>query len=190
MKIEAAYVSKGNTLYTKDGAFVPLNNLITVDVSDILRAEDALPSLQSDVPLLLSLSYHKIEADKESYNEAFLAAFRDYLKLIEQRSIYVVIAPRFENNIIDASVVEKFIAAIKHTARRIKDCKSVIGFAIPKPLMTGTINSATDCVRSYYVQYIEELLQKHEHYLFFAAKNDIEASDCIYCLKEKGVILY
>ena len=108
--------------------------------------------------MVKSLNWSDVESDPknapEAYNEEFLAHLRDELKSLEAKSEFVFIEPRLD---VDCGA-EQFTAAMKHTARRIKDCVSVIGFSIPEE-----IAETADFYR-------EELSAKHAHYCFFCKK--------------------
>ena len=77
-----------------------------------------------------AVKWSEVEGNPEEYNEEFLAKLRDELKLLEEKNEFVFIEAVFDK---DADY-EQFTAAMKHTARRIKDCVSVIGFSIPNEL--------------------------------------------------------
>ena len=101
------------------------------------------------------VKWSDVENGVEEYNEDFLAKLRDDLKVLEEKNQFVFIEPSFDKN----AGYEQFTAAMKHTARRIKDCVSVIGFAIPAEVLE---NKAF---------YIEELSAKHQQYCFFCKQN-------------------
>ncbi|MBR1722471.1 MAG: 23S rRNA (adenine(2030)-N(6))-methyltransferase RlmJ [Treponema sp.] len=109
------------------------------------------------------VKWSEVEAGAEEYNEDYLAKLREDLKSKEEKKEFVFIEPVFDK---DAGF-EQFTAAMKHTARRIKDCVSVIGFAIP------------DAVVAQKDYYIEELSAKHGHYCFFC-KQKLESSMVLY----------
>lgn len=100
-----------------------------------------------------ALKWSEVEAGPEEYDEAFLASFRDELKSLEEKSSFVFIEPQIDKD----APIDQFIAAMKHTARRIKDCTSVVGFAIPVQM-----------TRDEAAAYIEELSQKHAQYVYFS----------------------
>lgn len=100
----------------------------------------------------IQVKWSDVEPVSGEYNEAYLASLRDTLKLYEENKTFVFIEPLFDIH----APAEHFVAAMKHTARRIKDCVSVIGFAIPKE-----IESQRDF-------YMAELLSKHKQYCFFS----------------------
>ena len=107
------------------------------------------------------LKWSEVEAAAEEYDEAFLASLRDELKSLEETSSFVFIEPQIDKD----APIDQFIAAMKHTARRIKDCTSVAGFAIPVQM-----------TRDEAAAYIEELSQKHAHYVYFS-KDGLLAGD-------------
>ena len=139
MKLERLFEVKNSKLYTVSGESVSTDG-------------KAFPVKWSDV-----------EGGPEEYNEDFLAKLRDDLKTLEEKNSFVFIEPVFDKN----ADYEQFTAAMKHTARRIKDCISVIGFAIPVEILAN---------RAYY---IEELSAKHQQYCFFCKES-----------AETGVVLY
>ena len=112
-----------------------------------------------------AVKWSEVEGNPEEYNEEFLAKLRDELKLLEEKNEFVFIEAVFDK---DADY-EQFTAAMKHTARRIKDCVSVIGFSIPNELFDDEKKSF----------YIEELSAKHKQYCFFA-KSNIGAEIAVY----------
>ena len=101
------------------------------------------------------VKWSDVEGNPEEYNEDFLAKLRDELKAMEEKGQFVFIEPLFDKE----GGAEQFTAAMKHTARRIKDCVSVIGFAIPEEIFEE---------RAFY---IEELSAKHAQYCFFCKKS-------------------
>lgn len=103
-----------------------------------------------------SVKWNEVEGAPEEYNEEFLAQLRDELKSLEEKKEFVFIEPVFDKTGLNENSIEQFTAAMKHTARRIKDCISVIGFAIP-----AEVETKKDF-------YIAELSQKHQQYCFFS----------------------
>ncbi|MBR4600612.1 MAG: hypothetical protein IKO39_11270 [Treponema sp.] len=101
------------------------------------------------------VKWSDVEGNPEEYNEDFLAKLRDDLKALEDKKEFVFIEPVFDKN----AGAEQFTAAMKHCARRIKDCVSVIGFAIPAEILASK------------AFYIEELSAKHAQYCFFCKED-------------------
>lgn len=136
MKLERLFEVKGSQLYKISGEKFAITeeNIRTVRWSDV-------------------------EGEAEVYNEEYLAQLRDELKALEEKNHFVIIEPVFDKN----CPAEQFTAAMKHTARRIKDCVSVIGFALP-----SEIEAEKDF-------YIEELSAKHAQYCFFSKNLQLES---------------
>ena len=139
MKLERLFEVKDQKLYTLSGDAVSLEG-------------KAFPVKWSDV-----------EAGAEEYNEDFLAKLRDELKSLEEKGEFVFIEPVFDKH----ADYEQFTAAMKHCARRVKDCVSVIGFAIPSEIFEQ---------RAFYMK---ELSAKHAQYCFFCKKS-AETSVALY----------
>jgi len=110
MKLERFFEVKNGRLFTMDGTETPVS-------SDMVK----------------SVKWSDVEPEPEAYNESYLADLRTALKNLEEEKKFVVIEPVVDKNYSD----EAFIAAMSHTARRIKDCVSVIGFAIPEKFATS-----------------------------------------------------
>ena len=103
-----------------------------------------------------------VEPQPEAYDEAFLAALRDRLKAAEAVGKYAFIEPVYDRA--DGSV-EQFTAAMKHCARRIKDCASVAGFALPAELLQGGFGPDSAAA-----SYMAALSEKHAQYVYFCAR--------------------
>lgn len=104
-----------------------------------------------------AVKWSDVESDVEVYNEDFLAKLRDDLKEKEEKGEFVMIQPVVDKELTSDNS-EIFTAAMKHCARRIKDCVSVMGFCVPQEL-----KSLGDDKVDFYK---EELLAKHKHYVF------------------------
>ena len=71
---------------------------------------------------------------------------------------------------------EHYIAAMKHTARRVKDCKTVVGFGIMAEGQVGDtealehfpLSFEKDCLKPFQKNFIAAFHKKHSHYLFLA----------------------
>ena len=81
----------------------------------------------------------------------YLAALRVFLKSIEAYGAYAIVVP------ISDCGAERLTQAMCHTARRIKDCASVIGFALPDALTESEAAAFTDAMSA-----------KHAHYVYFS----------------------
>lgn len=112
-----------------------------------------------------TVRWSDVEGAEGEYSEEFLAKLRDELKTMENSGKFVFIEPVSDRD----APFGQFVAAMKHCARRIKDCKSVAGFAIPE-----IADSEEKC--SFFV---EEISAKHAHYCFFS-KNRVSAEIALY----------
>ena len=159
MKLEKQFVSKDNSLYTLDGSECSMQNIPVLNASSCADVENAgnVSSFSC-----IELPWTLVGCDEDSYNEEFLAGFRDFLKVLEERRLYVFIIPSADRMPSSQEEKDAFVASMKHCARRIKDCASVVGFAVP---------SADIGINSSF--FIEELSQKHGHYVFFSKEDSI-----------------
>lgn len=152
MKLEPLFTSKDNSLFAIDGTAVSTENCTPLNAKD-LTASSQLPA-DNKSPLLVSISWEEIGLDETSYNEELLANLRDYLKVLDEENRFAIIVPEAGKSGLTAAQKDDFTASCKHCARRIKDCKSVIGFAIPEETDAAT--------------FMKELSQKHAHYIYFS----------------------
>ncbi|MBR4385135.1 MAG: hypothetical protein IKP51_01295 [Treponema sp.] len=152
MKLEPLFTSKDNSLFAIDGTAVSTENCSLLGAKD-LTASSQLPA-DNKCPLLVNISWEEIGLDETSYNEELLANLRDFLKVLDEQNRFAIIVPEAGNSGLTDAQKENFTASCKHCARRIKDCKSVIGFAIPEEADAAT--------------FMEELSQKHAHYIYFS----------------------
>ena len=134
MKLEKLFEVKNRALYTADGKAVTTDGMAK------------------------SVAWSQVEPEPEVYDEAFLAALREELKVLEGQGKFVYIDAVFDRTG-DAAA---FTAAMKHCARRIKDCVSVAGFSIPEVLAKDGFSQGSAAE-----EFIAELSQKHGHYVFF-----------------------
>mgnify|MGYP002868692298 CR=1 FL=1 len=104
------------------------------------------------------VTWSQVEPNADEYDEAFLAALRDELKNLEAQKKFVYIDAVFDKD----GTPEQFTTAMKHCARRIKDCVSVAGFSVPERLAQDGFAEG-----SVAKEYMLELLEKHAQYVFF-----------------------
>ncbi len=162
MKIQAHFTSKDNKLFFLDGRECSsLSNSIKMSAADCNQSV----LIEENSFFIINLSWQLIGKSEDSYDEAFLAGLRDFLKKMDSLSSFAVIDVVSDSALTEESQKDDFIASIKHCARRIKDCSSVIGFVIPKEVERETFCSA--------------LLEKHSHYIFFSSDNDVLQNDKI-----------
>lgn len=154
MKLEPIFCTKENKLYK-------ISNNALVDASTLAQK---------------SVAWSTVETEDECYNEAYLAALRDELKVFDNENDtfdddskkYVIIEPVVDKELSTLEQKELFINAFNHTARRIKDCTCIVGILLPSQLLLDS--QATN-------DFIEKLLVKHAQYNFFAKKEECENSE-------------
>lgn len=117
--------------------------------------------------------WSEVELSEGNYNEELLAKFRDYLKKFEETSSYAFIVPQAEKSFSDAEQADSFIKAMVHLARRVKDCTSLLGFAIAAELFEKDAGKVLD-ENSWSQWFINEMNVKHGHYVYFAGKSNIK----------------
>ncbi len=153
MKLDAQFTAKNNALFFLDGSPLSLDSCPCIDA--LSCTGDALP--QGDAPLcIVRLPWAQVGMDEESYNEEFLAQLRDWLKMLENKKQYALMLPVSDAAVSDAQK-DDFCASMNHAARRIKDCTSVVGFAIPQGFSTSDAES-----------FMALLAKKHGHYVYFS----------------------
>lgn len=164
MKFDARFGSKHGKLYTlKTGAEADTNALIPFDSSvlsgaspESAEAEARRFSHDADKIIAVYVPYRAVEISENAYDEMYLAALRVFLKGIEESGIYAVVVPISDGECGAGQLTQ----AMCHTARRIKDCVSVIGFAIPDTL-----------TESEAAAFIDAMSAKHTHYVYFSNRH-------------------
>ena len=82
---------------------------------------------------------------------------RDQLKTLEEKNEFVFLEPVYDKK----ATPGQFNNAMKHTARRVKDCKSVIGMAL-----VSEVADDADVLSDF----LEKISEKHPQYVYFAKK--------------------
>lgn len=152
-----------------DGSPVSAENLNIVQ-ADELETQD-VPS--AEVLTALVCPWKKIEIEEGCYNEELLAKIRDFLKKLEASGSFAFVVPQAQKSFSGADEADSFIKAMVHTARRIKDCTSVLGFAVAAELMEKDAGKKLD-ENSWTQWFINEMNVKHGHYVYFAGKSNIK----------------
>lgn len=162
MAQEALFTWNGKSIINQNGQEHSFT--ITTDIAEAVEKNYDL--------VIYNVSWNKVEIAEDGYNEEFLASLRDIFKDAEEKGIYILVNSCFDEPTWSAegsfSSVDKafhFIEAMKHTARRVKDCSSVIGFALSPEAQKNLDKFCQD--------FYEALVKKHKHYLFFV--NDAES---------------
>ena len=157
MKLEAQFKSADNRLYFLDGREAVLDSQKKCSPGNAVYEKDSV--------VFVDMPWEKVGMDEESYNEEFLAQMRDFLKKMEDDSAFAVIVPCAEKIPGTSAEKEDFVASMKHSARRIKDAKSVVGYAIPAYIDAQA--------------FIEEFRPKHAHYIYFSGEDSVLADSSI-----------
>ena len=157
MKLEAQFTSRNNSLFFLDGSPVSLSSCPSVSADEcsgsVMPQGDALVCT-------VTVPWSLVGMDEESYNEEFLASLRDWLKTMDDAKQYVILVPLADADLSSVEQKEALTASVKHLARRVKDCTSVVGLAVPEEF------TQSDCEF-----FMEEISKKHAQYVYFS-KND------------------
>ena len=152
-----------------DGSVLSTENLNIVQVDGVESA--SVPAAGFVTAVVCPWS--KIEIEDGNYNEEILAKLRDFLKKLEEAGLFAFVVPMTQKSFADADEADSFIKAMVHTARRIKDCTSVLGFAVAAELMEKDAGKKLD-ENSWSQWFINEMNVKHSHYVYFAGKSNIK----------------
>ena len=166
MKLDARFESKNGKLYAlktgaeaDTGALIPFDSSVLADASSVsAEAEAKRFSHDADKIIAVYVPYRAVEISENTYDEMYLAALRVFLKGIEESGIYAVVVP------ISDCGAGQLTQAMCHTARRIKDCASVIGFALPDTL-----------TESEAAAFIDAMSAKHTHYVYFSNRHTLSS---------------
>ena len=186
MKFDPLVKSNKNELYLiSNGSKISLEkiNFVNADSSETLFEQ------KDDVVTAVLADWQAVEIQQGVYNEELLASLRESLKKLEENKKFAFIIPTSRKELADADLASDFIAAMVHLARRIKDCASVIGFAVPAQSIKK--DSSIGFTENSWTQwFINEMSVKHSHYVYFAEKRTVkDANLCESCLKT-GLVLY
>lgn len=160
MKIQAQFSPRESKLFFKDnGQIVSTEQLILLNAHEIPLDATALEkfacSFNGAHIVVVRVLWSSVELSEGGYDESFLAALRTFLKCRELHNLYEIIVPECGSNVMQSeeSAVQ-FTAAMCHTARRIKDCASVIGFALPKEFSEQQAAHFIDAMSAKHAQYV------------------------------------
>ncbi len=159
MKQEAVFNTDGKTIFDSENNPI---KFISANIESRTISDASLKKLEEENVNLLHWKVLWSDVEKtgeEEYDENFLASFREELKNIEEKNIWIIINWDFAKPTWGGDELINGIEAAKHTARRIKDCKNVIGFEI-----AGDVSAQIQTALA------ETLTPKHKHYMYFAQK--------------------
>lgn len=153
MKLEPLFYVKENKLYR-------ISDNTLIEPSSLKKIE---------------IKWTTIEIEDESYNEEYLAQLRDELKTYDESNKFVILVPIIDKKLETPEQFELFNNAYNHTARRIKDCISVVGFELPSELTSKGFDENTPAQ-----EFINLLSIKHAQYLYFTMLKSAPSNVIIY----------
>ena len=160
MKLSPLFNVKNNQLYKiADNSVVELKDVPCISAKAL--------TYNTNPYFFIEIPWSLVEIESELYNEDFLAGLRDFLKKFEEKDQYAIIRPVADKPLSSENEVEAFIAAFNHTARRIKDCTSLIGMELAKELSAKGFGEGSPAA-----SFMETLAIKHDHYVYFAKKEN------------------
>lgn len=163
MKFDPIFYVKDNNLYKiADNSLVKTENLKKIEVS-----------------------WTTVEIQDELYNEEFLANLREKLKSFELQNIFVIIIPKVDKELKNSEQEQAFINAFNHTARRIKDCVCVAGFALPQEIIQNGFGED-----SFVKNFTETLKIKHPQYVYFVSTDDVQRNNFSKEIQNLSIVLY
>lgn len=152
MKLEPLFTVKENKLYKiEDNSVVNLTSLKFIDIP-----------------------WTTVELQDEAYNEEYLAQLRDELKALEAMKKFAVLSPVVDKPFETPEQIELYINAFNHTARRVKDCVSVVGFTLPQAVCAQGFEPDSPAS-----DFMETLAIKHAQYVYFAKTNNAPADKVV-----------
>lgn len=175
MKFDPLFRSEGNRLFRlSDGREIDALRARPENLSEIIQsASPCAAALRAGSERLTAVTvpYGAVALSDGGYNEEALAALRSYLKVLEGARCPAFLVPLAGEPLSDPDETDSFIKAAAHTARRVKDCASVVGFAVPQEFLDGGASCFGEDSRAAW--FTGELSAKHAHYLFFVDENDV-----------------
>ncbi len=160
------------------------------DFSDISES-DVFPENKNRISVI-KVQWEKIDFGGGNYNEEILAELRAYLKKLEENGRFAFIIPSTEKEISDSDLADSYIKAMVHTARRIKDCASVVGFAVPDEFLEKDSDSEVSVLdeNSYSQWFVSEMNVKHGHYIYFVNSDKIQQTKLNTDFSKSSFVLY
>ena len=141
MKLEPIFTVKENKLYK-------ISDNSAVDTASLKKIE---------------IKWSQVELAEESYNEEYLASLREELKTMDDAGTFALLVPIVDKPLENADQLELFINAFNHTARRVKDCVSVVGFILPEEITAKGFGESSPAA-----DFMETLAIKHAQYVYFS----------------------
>jgi hypothetical protein len=164
MKQEPLFENKNGSLFSlKTGRAYDTHAVVRVDTRTLsvqmLASKEFAQQYSACAPGLLGVCvpWKTVALSDGAFNEEYLAALREFLKNTEAMELGAVIIPEP-----DGAALEPYTTAMVHTARRIKDCASVAGFAFPWEF-AGNADAVASCIAA--------LSVKHPGYVYFSPEH-------------------
>lgn len=169
MKFEPLVKVENNKIFLiSDNHKIDIKNSTEISGKDINSV--SIPAEKNKL-FAVQIYWEDIELSPEVYDEDYLAQLREFLKNLEESSNFAFIYPKTNKKLETPEDAETFMDAMVHTARRIKDAQSVIGFYIPDEILEK--DSIID-ENSYTCWFIDKMNKKHSHYVYFINKEKIK----------------
>lgn len=166
MKVSPLFKAENGFLVRiSDGMKIDTSSVAVVPVEKIVSGNATV----SEPLIAVTLPWSAVELEPGIYNEELLSALRGYLKILEAKGTVSFIIPTADDDFSDSDAADSCIQAAVHSARRIKDCACVIGFAVVAEFLRGGSSSG-----SYMQRFIDEMNVKHSHYVYFADSAAVE----------------
>ncbi len=186
MKLSPLFRAEKNKLVRiEDNLLYPTEN------PDILNAEDiakgAMDGISENRLTAIEIYWEGVDFGDGVYNEELLANLRDFIKKGEEKSGFCFIVPKTKKAVADSEAADFYIAAMVHSARRIKDCANVIGFAVPEEFLALDADFSENSLT---MRFIDEMNKKHGHYLYFLKRDKICGAESDANISESTFILY
>ena len=176
----------GELVCINDNKVLPTENICVYELDDFLNSEY---KVEDYCVIGVKVHVKSVEISDGNYNEEILAKLRDCLKNIENGKSFVFIIPVVEKAFETSEDADSVISAMKHTARRIKDCEAVVGFEIPAEFLEKDKSNKLD-ENSWTMWFVSEMSAKHQHYLYFVEKTWANANAMTAEVSNSGFVLY
>lgn len=141
-----------------------LEPLFTVNNNKLYKIQDNC-EFSVDSLVVIKVLQNDVQIEDDIYNEEYLASLRENLKTLEEQNKFCVLIPHPSKQLKTQEDFELFINTFNHTARRIKDCISMIGYELPEHLLIS--NEQT-------LNFIQTLEKKHSQYIYFVKKENAQ----------------
>ncbi len=161
-----------------------LEALFTVNNNKLIKISDNSPYPIEKLKIF-EIKWSQIELEAESYNEEYLAQLREDLKKLDDANEFALLVPQVDKSLSSPEDIELFINAYNHCARRIKDCVSVTGYALPAELLKGGLDPDS-AARTF----IDTVNIKHSQYVYFAKEEDVNNLNLKEKLQDSAIVIY